>query len=379
MFFIKYYKVYFTPSRCDKNFRKSTKQLFNIGLVMVIWQTIITLIHFDAQGEPIWGRTLLFLLLTSLFCTFSYFFFDNLKQFLLAVFWASILQSIICIADFFSDDVKLFLYNHFMMDANFGYLSSSRAYGLGAAESLLSINLYLGLVATSVLMLGCKRNAFFVLGFIVILFAALLVGTTGFSLGTLLLAYTIVLMFHYGGIFQQSKLVVIGIIGLLILFSYASTFFLDIEDFSNFYKLTSFQEQGFNNQTTISTLKAQAVSPICLHTLIGTSLYRGSIDGLTTMSDTGYIQSYFGNGLIFTVIFYFFLYKLMFANVRQINNKIVRLLLGFFLFSIVFMEAKEPYIHHFGNTFVFFLACFLANKSSKKNQLTYDKRYCSDL
>ena len=76
------------------------------------------------------------------------------------MFYATVIQSVICIADFFSFEVKVFLYNHFMVDANFGYLSSSRAYGLGAAESLLAINLFLGLVPTAILIIGCSKMYF---------------------------------------------------------------------------------------------------------------------------------------------------------------------------------------------------------------------------
>lgn len=366
-FITRFLKRFNSKTFDDVNFKRTSKKLISIGFVVFLWQTLITLLHSGTgSGQPMWGKTLLFLLLTSFFCTFSYFFFNNIKQFLLAMFYATVIQSVICIADFFSFEVKVFLYNHFMVDANFGYLSSSRAYGLGAAESLLAINLFWGLVPTAILIIGCSKNVFYILGYIAILFAALLVGSTGFILGILLLILTIGLVFIYGSFYQKSSLAIIGTVGFFILFSLAAVFFSDIEEFGNFHKILAFQEVGIENQNTVHTLREQAVAPICLHTLLGTSYYRGTVDGLTTMSDTGYLQSYFGNGLILTLVFYFYLYRLMFINVRYIKNRVICILLGFLFLSIVFAEGKEPYIYHYGNTFVFFLACFLSNKPHKQ-------------
>ena len=115
-----------------------------------------------------------------------------------------------------------------MVDANFGYLSSSRAYGLGAAESLLAINLFLGLVPTAILIIGCSKNVFYIFGYIAILFAALLVGSTGFILGILLLILTIGLVFIYGSFYQKSSLAIIGTVGFFILFSLALSISLSI-------------------------------------------------------------------------------------------------------------------------------------------------------
>lgn len=144
-FITRFLKRFNSKTFDDVNFKRTSKKLISIGFVVFLWQTLITLLHSGTgSGQPMWGKTLLFLLLTSFFCTFSYFFFNNIKQFLLAMFYATVIQSVIYIADFFSFEVKVFLYNHFMVDANFGYLSSSRAYGLGAAESLLAINLFFG-------------------------------------------------------------------------------------------------------------------------------------------------------------------------------------------------------------------------------------------
>ena len=336
-FITRFLKRFNSKTFDDVNFKRTSKKLISIGFVVFLWQTLITLLHSGTgSGQPMWGKTLLFLLLTSFFCTFSYFFFNNIKQFLLAMFYATVIQSVICIADFFSFEVKVFLYNHFMVDANFGYLSSSRAYGLGAAESLLAINLFLGLVPTAILIIGCSKNVFYIFGYIAILFAALLVGSTGFILGILLLILTIGLVFIYGSFYQKSSLAIIGTVGFFILFSLAAVFFSDIEEFGNFHKILAFQEVGIENQNTVHTLREQAVAPICLHTLLGTSYYRGTVDGLTTMSDTGYLQSYFGNCLILTLVFYFYLYRLMFINVRYIKNRVICILLGFLFLEEVF-------------------------------------------
>ena len=136
----------------------------------------------------------------------------------------------------------------------------------------------MGLVPTAILIIGCSKNVFYIFGYIAILFAALLVGSTGFILGILLLILTIGLVFIYGSFYQKSSLAIIGTVGFFILFSLAAVFFSDIEEFGNFHKILAFQEVGIENQNTVHTLREQAVAPICLHTLLGTSYYRGTMD-----------------------------------------------------------------------------------------------------
>lgn len=365
LFFIKYNHYYYSKRHRGSLHRKTTRNLVLLGLVMVFWQLFLTLINTNAVGEPILGRTILFFVLTSLFCVFSYFLFDNLKQFLLSTFFASILQSIIVIADFFSDAVKQFFYNNFVLDANFGYLSPMRAAGLGAGESLLSIDLYLGLVAASILILTSKKISIYVIGYIVILFSCFLAGTTGFLLGLTLLLVTITILILHGNLKQKVSVSLILFGGIVLLFTLAASFFSEIDDFRNFTKITDLWDLGVEDQATVSTLKSQKVAPLSSETLLGTSLYRGTINGITTMSDTGYIQSYFGHGLIFAFIFYFVLYRSMIINIKAVKNKMVFLVLVFFGLSIALAEAKEPYIYHYGITFVFFLICFLAQKNQK--------------
>ena len=227
-----------------------------------LWQTLITLLHSGTgSGQPMWGKTLLFLLLTSFFLYLFLFLFNNIKQFLLAMFYATVIQSVICIADFFSFEVKVFLYNHFMVDANFGYLSSSRALRFRRRRVTVGYkSFFLGLVPTAILIIGCSKNVFYIFGYIAILFAALLVGSTGFILGILLLILTIGLVFIYGSFYQKSSLAIIGTVGFFILFSLAAVFFSDIEEFGNFHKILAFQEVGIENQKYSSYFKRTSCS-----------------------------------------------------------------------------------------------------------------------
>ncbi len=122
------------------------------------------------------------------------------------MFYATVIQSVICIADFFSFEVKVFLYNHFMVDANFVICLAQELYGLGRRRVTVGYkSFFLGLVPTAILIIGCSKNVFYIFGYIAILFAALLVGSTGFILGILLLILTIGLVFIYGSFYQKNQ------------------------------------------------------------------------------------------------------------------------------------------------------------------------------
>ena len=369
VFFTRYSKNYFSLASRASLFKGTTKTIFILGLIMVLWQLLLTLFNTNVVGEPILGRTILFFVLTSMFCIFAYYQYDNLRQFLLATFFATLLQAAIVISDYFSDAVKLFLYNNFVLDANFGYLSPMRAAGLGAGESLLSIDLYLGLVCTSILILTSRQVGLYILGYITILFSCLLSGTTGFMLGVILLVITVILVTIYGSGKQRSYTLLFGYLAIFLLITLAATFFEEIEEFRNFEKITDFGELGIEDQATVSTLKSQKVAPLSIYTLIGTSIFRGTAGpGITTMSDTGYLQAYFGHGLIFALIFYITLYKQMYKNVKRISNKLVYIVASYFFLTIMAAEAKEPYIYHYGITFVFFMICFLSYKTNTYNE-----------
>lgn len=366
------------PSNATLAGRTITK-LFLLSIIMlgwVIFLNIINSIGYPVNGESILSRTLLFVFFVPLICYFMCDCFDNCEQFFKAVFLATLLQAAIAIAQYFSDGVKHFLYDHFVLHTNFSYLSPFRAAGLGAGEALLSIDLFIGLVSGAYLMIKKRKLFIYALGYIFILFAAMLSGSTGFALGAVLLI-SLILYLVFGKLsLKGARVVMIGLCGVVLLFTVYPEFFASIEDFQIYRKLKDLLQGGAENSSFVTSLMAQEVAPISVETIIGTSIYRGySSSGVLCRSDTGYIQAYFGYGLIMAIVFYFCLYKLMLKNIFAIKDKDTRLLLLFFFTAIAIVEAKEPFIHHYGLPFVFFMSAFLQQKQeqNEKSLITGDK------
>ena len=357
---------------------KTVINLFLLSIVMLGWVfflSIVNAIGSSVNGESILSRTLLFVFFVPLICYFMYDCFDNSEQFLKAVFFATLLQAAIATAQYFIDGVKYFLYNHFVLDTNFSYLSPFRAAGLGAGESLLSINLFIGMVAGAYLMIKKKRLLLYMIGYVFILFATMLSGSTGFALGALLLVL-VALYLGFGKLSVKGvRIVVIGLLGCVALLDIYPEFFSSIETFGIYRKLKELLVGGTDNSSFVTSLLAQEVAPISAETIIGTSIYRGySANGVLCRSDSGYIQAYFGYGFIMAIVFYVCLYKEMLKNIIVIKNRDTKFIMLFFFAAIVVVEAKEPFIHHFGLPFAFFMIAFLEQKQEQRKKMSIDRR-----
>ena len=140
------------------------------------------------------------------------------------------------------------------------------------------------------------------------------------------------------------------------------------QDYQILMKVSSlWQNSGLENQSVYTSLKAQEVAPIDFDTFLGTGFYHGwSATGSFSRSDTGYLQCYFGYGLMMTIFFYSFLYFYFIKSWAFIKEKKLSTIMLFFFFAIVIGEGKEPYIHHFGEPFVFLMVCLLCEKENSK-------------
>lgn len=362
------------PKCSNDLYSKSCKKLFMLAVAMLCWTVLLGMMTGSLNNsQSILSRTILFVPFVPLVYWYMRDLFRDSSEFCNAVFFASVLQAGIVICEFFIDEVKLFLYYTFELDANNTYLATERAMGLGAGESLLSINLFLGLAATACIILkDTKFKMIYIIGYILILFACLLSGSTGFVSGCALLLY----IWGYQ-IFKERKIgsiftIGVFIIGIGVLLSLASAFFSEIDDFEIFRKVSEFWTGDVKDTSIVSSLEAQEKAPLSIDTVIGTGIYRGrSAGGSFQRSDAGFYQNYFGYGLIMVIVFYFTLFKCMYKNLKSIQDKHVKITLFFLFAIIIFGEAKEPYIHHFGNVFVYFMICFLSQKKLYNYEANY--------
>ena len=369
----------FPLQRRDSMFGWTVSNIFRLSIAMLIWEIVLIVFNHVGTppvGESLLSRTILFIPFSALICLFMADQFDNLDQFMSALFCASILQAIIVLAEYFIDSFRMFLYYTFVLDANYGYLTKYRAAGLGAGESLLSMNLALGVFAGCYL-LGNKKNVVTQsVGIVLILFAALLSGSTGFVAGLAVFGVTIAYQFFVERSFKGLFIVFflgISLFGLIMVFP---AFFNDIENFQTFNKISQLWTVGVKESSIVKTLNAQVVAPISAETIIGTSIFRGTSGmGVISRSDRGYYQCYFGYGLIVTIIYYYIIYYTILRNILIIGEKKNKLLFFMMLVVMAVGEMKEPYIHHYGNIFVILLACLLANRG-KMRGIKYEENKC---
>ena len=75
-------------------------------------------------------------------------------------------------------------------------------------------------------------------------------------------------------------------------------------------------------------------------------------------SDFGYVQTYFGYGLVMASLFYLSIFYGMYNAINNIHDKNIKFIMILLAISIAIAEIKEPYMSHYGVLYVFFVGTF---------------------
>ena len=124
-------------------------------------------------------------------------------------------------------------------------------------------------------------------------------------------------------------------------------------------KIYSLFSGNFANSRTMKDISSQVIAPISLNTFWGTGIYRGiSATGIMCTSDFGYVQTYFGYGLVMASLFYLSIFYGMYNAINNIHDKNIKFIMILLAISIAIAEIKEPYMSHYGVLYVFFVGSF---------------------
>ncbi len=351
-----YYYLTFSKTKIahvNMESRVAVKNCMIVLRLAIILLVYVSIIYFISTALGSYGRSALsFAVLFFVYAPFMPLFYSKLfkttKEFAVALIVATLLQCIVVFADFFSANVRVFLFEHFVLDTNYSYLTTARASGLGAGESLLSINLFLGLIGCGYMLLQGKYTLLFVLCYGIITFAVFLSGSIGLTFSLLLLITIIIYLLYKKKVFRITKIILLVIVLIGLIITIIPEFFNDIENFEIYKKFIDFLYNR-NESSFISSLSRQQIAPIDIDTILGTGYHAGeSWMGNTTRADSGYIKSYFGFGLPMAIIFYLVFYISTFKTIKKINDLPTKVITFFFLATIIIAEIKEPYIFHFG-------------------------------
>ena len=278
-------------------------------------------------------------------------------------------QSVILIYVFFNPSFKAILDVYIVYGGNFTYENLYRSFGLssqtGAALSLIQS---LG-VGSGLLLLKYKNN-FIIASFIIICFlSTIFVGRTGILISLLFfLAY----LYH---IISFKKIIHISLI--IIFLSFFSSIILSqfstkldlIPGFSAEYFI-GWLSEGFelkNNKTIGALTSEQTIPELTVQNLfIGSGTVTDFNGGNSSGHDSGFIQTYYSIGLIFTVLFYLLFSLFLIKNFKILNN---RKLLFFICFIILSLELKEPMLFKYTEGFVMLSILFSMKLEIKKNKI----------
>lgn len=339
-----------------------------VGCLIVVYVFAITLINSligNAEGTLIFPRAVYFVMFGPLVWYLAKDYFDSFDEFMRALLIASMIQVVIVIFQYHVEPFAYFLDGHFTLDAHTTYLDAHKKYndmrravGLGAGDSLISIDLFLGSLSSIYLLFKKKLAAKYLVCYLVLLYGTVITG----SIGTILTIFVFGAYCIYQAFILKNKkallILLLAVVAVFICFLCVPDRLMEIKNSYIWGKIETLFGGNFAESRTARDLKEQTIAPLSIETFFGTGIYRGtSATGIICTSDFGYIQTYFGYGLVVAVVFYVSIFTAMFVSVKRMQDTNVKILMFLLAFSIAIAEIKEPYISHQGVLFVFFVAC----------------------
>lgn len=280
----------------------------------------------------------------------------NFFDFIIIIFIAILLHSIIIICQFINVDFRDFIYNYtttgefrstFEYDFRMGGLSG------GSGGSILSTVQSLGVILVPFLLKFSRSilsRIFIITGAMFIFFSIILTGRSGIYCMILFFPLSIYSVSGFTKTIKYSFSIFLFFIFLIFIINQLIIFF-DFSDFYNsFYRtfdsFISLTETGRYENNTLLELKDYILFPD-LQTLI-----IGSNDALLNFefernldSDIGYVRNIFSYGLIGLILYVLPIFQLVLYSIKTINNKFSNKLLLILLLIMIFFHLKESYLY----------------------------------
>lgn len=340
----------------------------NYSFLAILIYTVFITLFCAGTGEKILANVLYFYIYVCIFPPIFKKYYENIDELYTAFIGSGLIQSGIVFLQFFKMDFGKWLEMHFENGGNVEYTRFTRATGLGCEGATLGFFLAVSLVACAYFIVNKKNPVKYIIYYAFMFAASCLVSRTGLILGTVILIYAL--------LYQAKKSVLrliieVAVIGVILYKGYelinANIYQMRLNYLMEWWKSVFNTGKG----SSLYALNKMEIPPISLETIIGTGIRRGtSSAGTKIWNDMGYIQSYFGMGLICAAVFYLSLLKKVYKKIAKIGDKGLRYILLFWLTIIYVMELKEPFILKYIPVFFINISYFVSKREEelKKNE-----------
>lgn len=339
-------------------------------LILLVFLFIASIIQYLSSMDFTQSSRILWFTLYSIITPFMLRkFFLNLEEFLNSILFVTFLQSIIAIFSFFNPIIKNRILDIIITGGNDIedniYRAITFSSTTGAALSIIQFcGVFSGLLLLKYFSDSYRKSIIIWLGILICLLSTLVIGRTG-------LICSIISIFYF--IFSSTNIKNLAIFITLTLcisqINYNSI--LDkqtyqLKDFSVDY-FVNWINEGYqiNNNRTFDAIYSMNIPALSSETFFGTGkVFNKANNSNSSGNDSGYIQTYYSLGLIFSIFFYLgYIYFL-------INNTNRNIFFGYyFLISLMLLvELKEPFIFKYIISF-YILNLKLLFDYSKNNNL----------
>lgn len=120
--------------------------------------------------------------------------------------------------------------------------------------------------------------------------------------------------------------------------------------------------------SSVEAIRGMPIPPIDIETIAGTGL-ASTPSGLNASgSDVGYIQTYYGFGLVFSIVFYLSMFLYLLKNIYMLENRSNRLICFLFFVPLFIIEFKEPFVTKISQPIVLFILIFLSRREGDSHR-----------
>jgi hypothetical protein len=311
------------------------------------------------------SKIIVFLVFTVYLAAAASFFFRDVEHFLRVIAACAVIQAILVYFSFLSPEYRQWLSGVMFNSGNIPFEDPFRVPGFSTGSgATLALALSIGTfscmalywMATSV-----RAKLLFLFSALFITFSCLFVG----KIGLFLSAYSIMTFVVIGARDIKST---VFIFTVLLFFSFSIFLYIDIDFESIAYPLQrSFSIFIEGDDASLNALKEMPVPPIDASTIVGTGLAADQYGYNASGSDIGYIQTYYGFGLAFAVLFYVSFLSYLVIYIAKLRSKRNLILCLFFFAPLFIIEYKEPFISKVTYPFVLLVMLHLSRNEDKAN------------
>jgi hypothetical protein len=293
------------------------------------------------------------------------FFFRDVEHFLRVLSICCSFQALMVYVSFFSPGYRDWLSSIMVEGGNIPFSDPFRVPGFSTGSGAsLALTISVGVFSSMALYwqtVKLKTKLLYLFASLFMCVSCILVGKLGLFLSVF---YILVFFTMSCTNLMHTGYILLSLISILCLI-YLS---LDIDWESVAYPLErSFSIFLKGEDSTVNALNEMPIPPIDMQTILGTGL-ASTANGLNASgSDIGYVQTYYGFGLLMSGLFYVSLLLYLMKNIFKIINRDARLLCFVFFVPLFIMELKEPFITKITYPFTLFVLIFLSKKKEYYN------------